>query len=265
MLKKLSASSVVNFWSQENDRKYNQLDYLICSFLGFLSLIEIRKLFMKITKFLLFFFFFINTHLYASQQFFSNSNPQILSPTQMFSSKAELCNAAKTATKSYYNNSSNMNFDLSVEDEVCRVGNTANFIISSQLSCPSATSVDLKVPTNSGSYVCTNQCQYKLRACVDVDFESGMTCSAISTGQDCGTPKPVESSTSPPVTQDPTNPTDKTEDQSSLPDRQLRNHIKHAVLYVLCSLPDRQLRKKLIQAHKGKRSSLPDRQLRKIG
>lgn len=169
---------------------------------------------MKITKFLLFFFFFINTHLYASQQFFSNSNPQILSPTQMFSSKAELCNAAKTATKSYYNNSPNMNFDLSVEDEVCRVGNTANFYISSQLSCPSATSVDLKVPTNSGSYVCTNQCQYKLRACVDVDFESGMTCSAISTGQDCGTPKPVESSTSPPVTQDPTNPTDKTEDQA---------------------------------------------------
>lgn len=81
-------------------------------------------------------------------------------------------------------------------------------------SCPSATSVDLKVPTSSGSYVCTSGCQYKLKACVDVDFESGMTCSAISTGQDCGTPKPTESSNNPPVTQDPTNPTDKTEDQT---------------------------------------------------
>lgn len=80
--------------------------------------------------------------------------------------------------------------------------------------CPSATSVDLKVPTSSGSYVCTSGCQYKLKACVDVDFEAGMTCSAISTGQDCGTPKPSEPPTNPPVTQDPTNPTDKTEEQT---------------------------------------------------
>ncbi|MDH0969145.1 virulence factor TspB C-terminal domain-related protein [Acinetobacter johnsonii] len=81
-------------------------------------------------------------------------------------------------------------------------------------TCPSATSVDLKVSTSSGSYVCTAGCQYKLKACVDVDFESGMTCSAISTGQDCGTPKPTQPSTNPPVTQDPTNPTDKTEEQT---------------------------------------------------
>lgn len=83
-----------------------------------------------------------------------------------------------------------------------------------QIQCPSATSVDLKVPTSSGSYVCTAGCQYKLKACVDVDFESGMTCSATSTGQDCGTPKPTESSTNPPATQDPANPSDKTEDQT---------------------------------------------------
>lgn len=80
--------------------------------------------------------------------------------------------------------------------------------------CPSATSVDLKVPTSSGSYVCTNGCQYKLRACVDVDFESGMTCTAISTGQNCGTPKPSDSNPTPPATQDPTNPTDKPEEQT---------------------------------------------------
>lgn len=84
-----------------------------------------------------------------------------------------------------------------------------------QIQCPSATSVDLKVPTSSGSYVCTAGCQYKLKACVDVDFESGMTCSATSTGQDCGTPKPTETSTNPPVTQDPANPTDKTEEQTT--------------------------------------------------
>ena len=83
-----------------------------------------------------------------------------------------------------------------------------------QLTCPSATSADLKVPTSSGSYVCTGGCQYKLKACVDVDFEAGMTCSAISTGQDCGTPKPTETPTNPPVTQDPVNPTDKTEEQT---------------------------------------------------
>ena len=82
-----------------------------------------------------------------------------------------------------------------------------------QIQCPSATSVDLKVPTSSGSYVCTAGCQYKLKACVDVDFESGMTCSATSTGQDCGTPKPTETS-DPPATQDPANPSDKTEEQT---------------------------------------------------
>lgn len=82
-------------------------------------------------------------------------------------------------------------------------------------TCPSATAADLKVPTSSGSYVCTSGCQYKLKACVDVDFESGMTCSAITTGQDCGTPKSSDSATNP-VTQDPANPTDKTEEQTTI-------------------------------------------------
>ena len=90
-----------------------------------------------------------------------------------------------------------------------------NLVLSEVLDCPSATSVDLKVPTSSGSYVCTNQCQYKLRACVDVDFESGMTCTAISTGLECGQPKPTVPNPTPPVTQDPTNPTDKTEEQTT--------------------------------------------------
>lgn len=70
--------------------------------------------------------------------------------------------------------------------------------------CPSATTKDLKVPTNSKSYVCVEQCQYKLRGCVDVDIEPGMTCTAISTGQDCGTP--------PPPTNDPNSPPTATPD-----------------------------------------------------
>ena len=83
--------------------------------------------------------------------------------------------------------------------------------------CPSATKALLKVPSNSGDYVCTGGCQYKMTACVDVkydagDFEPGMTCGFITTGLECGTPKPTNQNPNP-VTQDPINPTDKTDDQ----------------------------------------------------
>src|SRR5690606_7979190 len=66
-------------------------------------------------------------------------------------------------------------------------GSWSNFTLlftTEQLQCPSATQKDLKVSINSKSYVCVAGCQYRLRACVDVDIEPGMTCSAISTGQD---------------------------------------------------------------------------------
>lgn len=69
-------------------------------------------------------------------------------------------------------------------------------------SCPSATQKDLKVALNAQSYQCVQGCQYKLRACVDVDFEPGMTCSAISTGAVCGQTKPKE----PPKPSDPITP-----------------------------------------------------------
>lgn len=83
--------------------------------------------------------------------------------------------------------------------------------------CPSATKALLKVPSNSGDYVCTGGCQYKMTACVDVkfdagDFEPGMTCGFITTGQECGTPKPTNQNPNP-VTQDPINPTDKPDEQ----------------------------------------------------
>ena len=85
------------------------------------------------------------------------------------------------------------------------------------IECPSATKALLKVPSNSGDYVCTGGCQYKMSACVDVkfdagDFEPGMTCSFITTGQECGTPKPTNQNPNP-VTQDPINPTDKPDEQ----------------------------------------------------
>lgn len=69
-----------------------------------------------------------------------------------------------------------------------------NDIIQLTITCPSATEVTLKVPVNAQKYQCVNQCQYALRGCVDIDFEPGMTCSAISTGIECGgtpPPKPV--------------------------------------------------------------------------
>lgn len=89
---------------------------------------------------------------------------------------------------------------------VCKVtANGWSFNVTGFTSCPSATEVTLKVPINAQKYQCVNSCQYALRACVDVDFESGMTCSAISTGVECGA--------SPPKT--PTNPSDTTQTPDS--------------------------------------------------
>jgi hypothetical protein len=75
--------------------------------------------------------------------------------------------------------------------------------------------VTLKVPVSSGKMVCVNSCQYSLTKCVDVDFESGMTCDGVNEGRECGTPPPTTTPTTPPVTQDPTNPTDKTDEQKT--------------------------------------------------
>lgn len=76
------------------------------------------------------------------------------------------------------------------------------------ITCPSATEVTLKVPVNAQKYQCVNQCQYALRGCVDIDFEPGMTCSAISTGIDCGGTPPVKPKDPADNTQTPDAPTD---------------------------------------------------------
>ncbi|AXH75760.1 MAG: putative coat protein A [Inoviridae sp.] len=57
--------------------------------------------------------------------------------------------------------------------------------------CASATQVNLKVPVNAQKYQCVDSCQYALNGCVDIDFEAGMTCRAISTGVECGKAPPV--------------------------------------------------------------------------
>ncbi|PZO92378.1 MAG: hypothetical protein DI631_09650 [Acinetobacter johnsonii] len=75
--------------------------------------------------------------------------------------------------------------------------------------------ITLKVPVSSGKMVCVNSCQYSLTKCVDVDFEAGMTCDGVNEGRECGTPKPTDPNPTPPVTQDPTNPTDKTDEQKT--------------------------------------------------
>ena len=75
--------------------------------------------------------------------------------------------------------------------------------------------ITLKVPVSSGKMVCVQNCQYSLTKCVDVDFESGMTCDGVNEGRECGTPPPTTTPTTPPVTQDPTNTTDKTDEQKT--------------------------------------------------
>ena len=59
-------------------------------------------------------------------------------------------------------------------------------------TCPSAQEIGLKVSVNAQKYQCVNGCQYALTKCVDIDFEPGMTCDAISTGIDCGGTPPTK-------------------------------------------------------------------------
>lgn len=82
---------------------------------------------------------------------------------------------------------------------------TSTSITTLNVQCPSATEKLLKVGVNAKTYVCVDGCQYRLRACVDVDMEPGMTCDAISTGLDCGTSPPPPDPNQPPS--DPDQPT----------------------------------------------------------
>ena len=183
---------------------------------------------MKAFKYLIFLISFISFPVYAAKQYSPNN-------LNWYSSNTAACNYFIGKKEQYGQTISSVK--LLTETMCAFLNSNGNQIGASNLAvrdmqCPSATEVDLKVPTSSGSYVCTAGCQYKLKACVDVDFESGMTCSAISTGQDCGTPKPTETPTNPQVTQDPTNPTDKTEEQTTF------ENIMHVIGEKLDSIKD---------------------------
>jgi len=160
---------------------------------------------MKAFKYLIFLLpLFLVSNAYSSNFFIKHNASEVISSGSSLDAACEnLANLIYTTQKPFY-----------WDGATCRNQSSSPVGYKHSVSCPSATSVDLKVPASSGSYVCTSGCQYKLKACVDVDFEAGMTCSAISTGQQCGTPKPV-SPTNPPVAQDPTNPTDKTDEQKT--------------------------------------------------
>lgn len=103
----------------------------------------------------------------------------------------------------------------------CQVRDSGNYtrqqtyiIKTGSITCPSATEVTLKVALNAQKYQCVDSCQYALRGCVNVQFDSGgnpdggdnttMQCSAISTGVECGQAPPSTSSSSSPKTPDST-------------------------------------------------------------
>lgn len=141
---------------------------------------------MRFFKYLIFFFLpFISLNVFAASTYTVNgvTSGSAASACQKYASSRSLTYSGvggetSTAFSCYVKNAAGSNFN--------ETGSIA------KIACPSATEVTLKVPINAQKYQCVNQCQYALRGCVDIDFEPGMTCSAISTGIDCGgTPPPI--------------------------------------------------------------------------
>lgn len=124
-------------------------------------------------------------------------------PTKSFDSLSSACSYAKTMYSEGYHASCSLQGSgiwmggLHIGAKNCQ-----------QITCPSATTIALKVPVNAQKYQCVNQCQYGLTKCVDIDFEPGMTCDAISTGVDCGVTPPTPPKDPADNTQTPDAPTD---------------------------------------------------------
>ena len=175
---------------------------------------------MKAFKYLFFLFFF---SAYANADYWTNpyttsrasSASQACSDGASFlkkivldvtinsASSAASC-AVSTSNDSPYVSYFDVTFYEDAEPKKCAANGTGPF--------------DLKVSASTGRFVCMGGCQYVISKCVDVtfdggDFEPGMTCDGHNTGQECGTPKPTDPNPTPPVTQDPINPTDKPEEQ----------------------------------------------------
>ena len=131
---------------------------------------------MKAFKYLIFLFFFFPIFAHSA-----NFYTTPITGSSTYSSPEAACRAALSYNREFKEaipRSNGYQWDC-----YYKIGDTGRdqYTVATleQIACPSATSVDLKVPTSSGSYVCTAGCQYKLKACVDVDFEAGMTCTEV--------------------------------------------------------------------------------------
>lgn len=156
---------------------------------------------MRFFKYLIFlFFFFLPSISYASYYI------QGLKSLTFASSSSQSCSKL-AATQTFYSVVSSTSTICTIRDSRYSV-NTDYSVVQEAIVCPSATEVTLKVSINAQKYQCVNQCQYALRGCVDIDFEPGMTCSAISTGIECGKAPPTPPKDPADNTQTPDAPTD---------------------------------------------------------
>lgn len=154
---------------------------------------------MRFFKYLIFLFFFFPSLSYAGYYIAGLQS-------QTYSSSASGACSNLAAIQTFYSVVSSTSTICTIRDSRYQV-NTNYEIVREAIVCPSATEVTLKVPVNAQKYQCVNQCQYALRGCVDIDFEPGMTCSAISTGIECGKTPPTPPKDPADNTQTPDAPT----------------------------------------------------------
>ena len=173
---------------------------------------------MKAFKYLVFLLFcFFSTFAYSAVTYSAGGGNYGTSP--QFSTKQAACSwftsqLGETITF----------FSTPVGNGDCRMDNggvVAVITIHEDQKCEVNTlPLDVRVPSNSGSVVCIQGCQHTIYKCVDVlfdagDFEPGKSCLATNDGRECGTPTPSNPNPTPPVTQDPTNSTDKSDEQKT--------------------------------------------------
>lgn len=152
---------------------------------------------MRFFKYLVFIFLSsLSFNLFAANVYYFYEHP-----TKTFGSISAACSAAATLYRASSSKPDGAGRSCLLYNASGGLSGSVS-LLQKTIVCPSATEVTLKVAINAQKYQCVNQCQYALRGCVDIDFEPGMTCSAISTGIDCGgTPPPK-----PPKPDDPVAP-----------------------------------------------------------
>lgn len=177
---------------------------------------------MKFFKYLFFLTIFFSTYSNALTMYTVKGHPSTKSPTHN-----QACSIAASILSV-----GNVRAQVTISSPtLCELGGTSGEysqysyrnilqITSEALSCPSATQLSLRVPSNSSAYVCESNCQVRLTICVDIEDSSpiagglkGMSCSAISTGKTCGatgstvqpTPQKPDTGGNPPITSDGAN------------------------------------------------------------